>query len=78
MTRDLEQLKNVLWEQFDEAVKKHPEYDDSTYSGSSYPFNPTIENRSAIANIAQAIVAIEREQREAQEQTLGRPMPGKP
>ena len=78
MARNLEQLKKVLWEQFEEAVKKHPEYDDSKWAGSSTPFNPKIENRSAIANIAHAIVAIEREQREAGEQALGRPMPGKP
>lgn len=78
MSRDLEQLKKVLWEQFEEAVKKHSEYPDSTWVNSSHPFNPKIENRSAIANIAQALVAIEREQREAQEQSLGRPMPGKP
>lgn len=64
MARDLGELKTVLWEKFEEAVSRHPKYDDSNYSGSSTPYNPTIENRTAIANLANAIANIEREQRE--------------
>jgi hypothetical protein len=77
MARDLEQLKKVLWDQFEEAVKRHPDYDDRNQSGEHAPFNPKVQNRSAIANIAQAIVVLEREQREAHEQIHGRSMPGK-
>jgi hypothetical protein len=61
MARDLETLSDKLWELFEEAVQRHPKYEDCAGSGSSTPFNPKIENRGAIANIAQAIVAVNRE-----------------
>lgn len=64
MARSLDELKTELWSKFDEAVKRHGSYEDSNSSGSSTPFNPRIENRNAIASIANAIVNIEREQRE--------------
>lgn len=64
MARDLDELKTVLWEKFEEAVKRHPLYEDSSSTGTSTPFNPKIENRNALANLANAIAAIEREQRE--------------
>ncbi|MCC7038350.1 MAG: hypothetical protein IT560_13750 [Alphaproteobacteria bacterium] len=84
MARDLDQLKETLWTHFEAAIKRHPEYEDRSSSGSSTPFNPTIENRNAIANIANALVNIEAEQRAQraekiadEERKNGMKMPGK-
>jgi hypothetical protein len=59
MPRDLETLKDKLWETFEEAVGRHARYEDSSSSGSSTPFNPKTENKKAIAELAQAILATE-------------------
>jgi hypothetical protein len=58
MADNLDQVKEELYKIFNEAVKKHPDYKGCDYMIS-------IENRKAMSHIAQAIVAIEREQREA-------------
>jgi len=64
MARDLETLKTMLWEQFETAVQRQPKYEDSTYSSSSTPFNPSIEGHKSLALLASAITGIEAEQRE--------------
>lgn len=64
MTRDLDSLRETLWAQFEQAVERHPKYEDSNYSSSSTPFNPAIQNRIAMAAIARSIVALETEIRE--------------
>ena len=81
---DLERLKQVLQEQFNEAVKRHPRYEDSDYVSASTPFNPRIENRRAIAELANALVNLRREEREQrreqqdqEERKNGMKLPGK-
>jgi len=64
MARDLDKLKEKLWEQFEKAVEKQKTYSDYDTSSSSYPHNHAIDNRNAIVNIANAIIGAEREQRE--------------
>lgn len=82
MARDLDTLKEKLWDVFERAAGKT--YEDSTASGSSTPFNPTIENRKMLAEVARAITGIEQEQRaqrneqrEEEERKSGPKMPGK-
>lgn len=77
MARDLETLKNILWEQFEAAVKRQPSYEDSNYSGSSTPFNPSIEGRKSLALLASAITGIEAEQREQAADGDSISLPGK-
>ncbi len=76
MARDLETLKDVLWRTFEEAVGKHS--DCSIYSSNG--LNEKMENRKGIAALAQAIVAVESEQRVRAEQESRFPSPiqGKP
>ncbi|MEZ0260408.1 MAG: hypothetical protein ACAH80_05320 [Alphaproteobacteria bacterium] len=59
MARDLATLKDKLWETFEDAVDKHPHYEDSRGSAENTPFNPKTENKKAIAELAQAILAVE-------------------
>jgi uncharacterized protein YicC (UPF0701 family) len=59
MPRDLETLKDKLWETFEDATARHSAYEDGRSSGSGTPFNPKTENRKAIADLAQAILAVE-------------------
>lgn len=61
MPRDLATLKDKLWETFEDATARHPKYEDCNASGSSTPFNPKTESRKAIAELAQAILAVEHE-----------------
>lgn len=63
MARDLERLKEVLWEQFERAVDRQRNYEDSSNSGTSTPSNFAIAGRTSIGTIAQAIVDVEREMR---------------
>ncbi len=81
---DLEEIKQVLLSQFKAAVKRHPEYEDRSSSSSSTPFNPGIENRRAIAELANALINLNREQREQrreqqeqEERKNGMKLPGK-
>lgn len=67
MARDLNRLKEELWTQFETAVKKQKDYEDRTYSSSSTPSNFGIDGRNSIANLAGAIVNVERELREREE-----------
>ena len=77
MARDLETLRDTLWEVFEEARGRHKDYEDRTHSGSSTPFNPKIENRNAMANLGKAIAAVEREIREQDETQNGLRLVGK-
>jgi hypothetical protein len=61
MPRDLATLKDKLWETFEDATARHSTYEDSRSSGTSTPFNPKTENKKAIAELAQAIIAVEHE-----------------
>lgn len=58
MTRDLATLKDVLWEQFEEAVKRQGGHDQ-------YDGGKAAMNRQALGTLASAIVAVEAEQRAA-------------
>lgn len=71
MARDLERLKEVLWTQFEKAVEKQPRYEDRQDAGSSTPTNFGIAGRQSIASLAQALVDVERELREREEQKSG-------
>lgn len=77
MPRDLETLRDTLWEVFEEAHSRHKEYEDRKSSGSSTPFNPAIENRNAMANLGQAIASIEQEIRLRDEAQNGLRLAGK-
>lgn len=62
--RDLGELEDYLWQEFDSAKKRQPAFhsgDDTSYSRNSQPTNFSTENRAAIAALAQAIVAVRRE-----------------
>ena len=77
MARDLDRLKEVLWEQFEKAVERQPKYEDSSCSGSSTPTNFAVAGRQSIGVLAQAIVDVEREMREKEEQAHGFRLVGK-
>jgi hypothetical protein len=77
MPRDLETLRDTLWEIFEEAHGRHKDYDDSRYSGSSTPYNPKIDNRNALANLGQAIASVEQEIRLQDEAQNGLRLVGK-
>ncbi len=66
MERDLKELEDFLWAEFDAAKARHPKFtggDDASWSRASQPGNFAIENRTAMAELAQAIVAVRRERR---------------
>lgn len=63
MARDLNRLKEELWIHFETAVAKQATYEDRSTSGSSTPSNFGIAGRNSIANLANAIVNVERELR---------------
>lgn len=67
MSDNLDQVKAELYKIFNEAVKDHTKYENRSSSNTSTPFCPAIENRKAISDLARAIVAVEKEQREAKE-----------
>ncbi|MBI1216696.1 MAG: hypothetical protein GC185_12870 [Alphaproteobacteria bacterium] len=78
MKRDLETLRDVLWEQFEKAVERQPKYEDSSSSGEYTPSNFAVAGRQAIGQLGKAIVDVEREIRERDEQANGMKLPGKP
>ena len=75
MKRDLETLRDKLWEVFEEAAERHSSYEDSNRSSS--PFNPKAANRNAMANLAKAITGIETELRLCNEEQNGLRLAGK-
>ena len=77
MERDLDKLREVLWEQFEKAVERQPKYEDYSTAGSSTPSNFAIAGRQSLGTLAQAIVDVEREMREREEQVNGLRLPGK-
>ncbi|HEX2751569.1 MAG TPA: hypothetical protein VHP34_00375 [Alphaproteobacteria bacterium] len=74
MPRDLETLRDTLWEIFEEAHERHNSYDDTKYGSSN---NHKIQNRNAMANLGQAIVGIEQEIRLQDEAQNGLRLVGK-
>jgi hypothetical protein len=81
MARDLNRLKDVLWDQFEKAVARQPDYEDRYNADSGTPTNFATAGRQAIGTLAQAIVDVEREQRkqsEREEAKNGIRLPGKP
>ncbi len=75
--RDLNELKVHLWAQFDKAIQRQRNYKDhdQDYSRDYHPSNFAIQGRQSIALLAQAIIALETEQRrqaEVQEQSSRR------
>lgn len=77
MARDLYRLKEVLWDQFEKAVERQPKYEDCSSSGTSTPSNFAVAGRQSIGVLAQAIVDVEREMREKEEQANGFRLVGK-
>jgi hypothetical protein len=69
------EMREQLLEVFDEAVKRHSSYYDPRESGEYSPTNLAIESRKAIAELAQALVAvdglIERREAETDAKTFG-------
>jgi hypothetical protein len=69
MNRDLNGLLDTLWTQFERAVERQGKYYDSEYPSSSIPGSYAVENRRAIAELAQTILETRRDIRaEAAEQ----------
>jgi hypothetical protein len=64
MEPDYERLRKVLWEQFDKAVERQPKYEDYSNAGQSTPSNFSIAGRTSIAELARAIIEVEREIRD--------------
>lgn len=62
----LDQVKGKLYELFNEASVKHKSYEDPARGAeNSYALNNhAVQNRIAMAALAQAIASVEREQRE--------------
>jgi hypothetical protein len=77
MARDLDRPKEVLWDQFEKAVARQPDYEDYPRAGSSTPSNFAVAGRQSIGTLAQAIVDVEREMRERDEQGNGLKLIGK-
>lgn len=76
MARDLKTLKEVLWTQFETAVNRQREYADP-YKTNTYGdgYNIAVAGRTAIGTLAQAIVAVEAEQRACEEAQSRLPSP---
>lgn len=75
MAHDLDTLKKALWQQFEIAVQKQGNYEDRNSTGSSTPTNIAIAGRASIGALAQAIVAVESEQRIQAESIASKPSP---
>ncbi|TAL27588.1 MAG: hypothetical protein EPN97_17130 [Alphaproteobacteria bacterium] len=66
MARDLQELEDFLWEEFDAARKRHKDFirdDCYSYSTDQHPHNYVVESREMLASLAGAIVAVRRERR---------------
>jgi hypothetical protein len=64
--RDLGELEDFLWKEFDAAKVRHQDFVKDvgySYSSESHPSNFTVESRKALAAIAEAIVEVRREMR---------------
>ncbi len=60
-------IRDELYKLFNDAVVRHPTYRDHNDNYAGNPENTCIQNRIAIANLAQAIIDAERELREQNE-----------
>ncbi len=70
MARDLNELKAVLWDAFEEARDRHSSYsDDAGHYNGDLSFK--MQNRAGLSDLVRAIVAIEAEQR-MQNESYGR------
>lgn len=67
MKRDLETLRDVLWEHFEDAAERHHHYSNPWDSDNYTPMNFSIQNRQAMGALGQAIADVEREIREQQQ-----------
>ena len=72
MARDLETLKDVLWDQFEEAVKRQKDYADpdiSSETSNEYASSRNFaqDNRRIIADLGRTILETIREERMAKE-----------
>ncbi|MCE9506775.1 MAG: hypothetical protein K8R48_00455 [Alphaproteobacteria bacterium] len=65
MADNLEQVKADLYKIFNKAVKDQPECD-------GYSYDAMVGNRKAISDLARAIAAVEKEQREAKERGINK------
>jgi hypothetical protein len=65
MAENLDQVKEELYKIFNVAVKKQPDHE-------GYSYERAIQGRDSISRIAQAIVALEREQRLAKQNSRNR------
>ena len=77
MPRDFDTLRDVLWTKFEKAVERQSQYEDRSNAGSSTPTNFAIDGRNAIANLASALVNLEREARERNSENNPIRLPGK-
>jgi len=77
MARDFDALKDALWTQFEKAVEKQDKYEDPSISREYTPTNMAIMGRNSIANLANAIINLEREERERDASGPALKMPGK-
>ncbi len=77
MPRDLDTLRDVLWTQFEKAVERQGKYEDPSSTASYTPTNMAIMGRNSIANLADAIVNLEREKRERSVDSNTIKLPGK-
>lgn len=77
MKRDLDTLKEALWAQFEIAAVRQANYADRSDANQYNPANLSIKGRAAMAQLAQAIVAVEAEQRTRSEAQNGITLPGK-
>lgn len=59
MAYSMEQILSTLQSAFEEAAQKHSLYDDPRDAYSNQNNNLKIQNRMALAQLAQAIVAVE-------------------
>lgn len=64
MARDLERMRDTLWKAFDDAAERHESYYDHSHE---LKYNPRIANRTALAQLAQAILLVEAKIEERQE-----------
>jgi uncharacterized membrane protein len=70
--------EETLWEVFEDSVEKSSDYEDDYSSGSSTPQNFGIQNRQAIAQLAEAILETRKADAAENRQENGIKLPGKP
>ena len=64
--RDLKELEDFLWQEFDAARTRHADFlknDTDSYSTGQHPTNYVVDSRRMLAEMAEAIVDVRRERR---------------